>query len=65
MITRISDRLGYEARDKITGYTGKIVAYAVYITGEQSVLVAGLDTTGRPIEEWINTERIDLIDLID
>lgn len=53
------DWLNKTVRDAITGYTGTITAYAVYATGEERCLVEGIDTTGRPIEWWLDVKRIE------
>ena len=49
---------GTEVTDRTTGYSGKITAYTVYDIGMVLYLVECIDTTGRPIEEWINAERL-------
>lgn len=52
----------YEYEEKVvdvsTGYTGKIIGKCEYQTGEVSYLVAGIDSTGRPVEDWIHEKRL-------
>lgn len=53
----VEDLLGREVTDSITGYTGKATGVATYIKGPSMVLVEGLDSTGRPMSDWILEER--------
>lgn len=45
--------------DKVTGYEGKVTAVCSYY-GErpQSYLVESVDSTGRPIEQWVDEQRL-------
>lgn len=45
--------------DKVTGYTGKVTAVCGYY-GERptSYLVESVDSTGRPIEQWVDESRL-------
>lgn len=46
--------------DSVTGYHGKVTAHITYYgMRENSYLVEGLDSTGRPITEWIDCNRCD------
>jgi hypothetical protein len=47
-----------EVKDIVTGYCGKITGRVEYVTGEKQYLVASIDHTGRPIEEWIHEDRL-------
>jgi hypothetical protein len=47
-----------EVKDIVTGFCGKITGRVEYVTGEKQYLVASIDSTGRPIEEWIHDERL-------
>jgi len=51
---------GTTVTDTNTGYSGKITARAEYNIGTILYLVESVDTTGRPIEQWINSERIEV-----
>ena len=51
-------KLRDHVKDIYTGYEGVITARAEYATGEVSYLVEGIDSTGRPIEEWCNETRL-------
>lgn len=45
--------------DCITGYTGKVTAYAHYYGKEPDrYMVEGIDTTGRPISDWYEAHRL-------
>lgn len=45
--------------DIITGYRGKVTAYSFYYGHDSAMYrVEGKDDTGRPVEEWINAERL-------
>lgn len=50
--------LGETVKDINTGYQGKITARCEYITDKRNYLVENVDTTGRPIEWWIEEERL-------
>lgn len=50
--------LGESVKDVNTGYSGKITARCEYITDRRSYLVENIDTTDRPIEWWIEEERL-------
>ena len=51
---------GMKVIDKRTGYSGCIAGRAEYDTGHILYLVSGISTTGEPIEEWIESERIEV-----
>lgn len=57
-----NEYLGKKAKDKITGYEGKITAYAEYLTEPPRVLIESVDTTKRPVEWWSNLDRLVLSD---
>ena len=46
--------------DTNTGYSGKVTGRAEYDTGEILYLVENIDSTGNPIERWINEKRIEI-----
>lgn len=50
--------LGDTVKDTNTGYHGKITARCEYITDKRNYLVENIDTTGRPIEHWVEEERL-------
>ena len=50
--------LGETVKDVNTNYHGKITARCEYITDRRSYLVENIDTTDRPIEWWIEEERL-------
>lgn len=50
--------LGKMVMDIETGFEGKVTAYAEYSTGMKQLLVESIDRTGRPIECWIDINRI-------
>lgn len=51
-----------KVKDELTGYSGTVTAVAVYATGETRLLVENVDSTGRPIEWWIDATRTIAID---
>lgn len=57
----MSEFLGKRVKDKITGYTGIVTAYCVYLYEGGKVLVEWIDSTGRPIEWWFNIQRIEVL----
>jgi len=50
--------VGKTVVDTETNMVGKVTAFACYATGYKTVLLSGLDTTGRPIEQWVELQRI-------
>lgn len=44
--------------DRLTQYIGKITARVEYENGDISYLVESIDSTGRPVEEWIREDRL-------
>ena len=52
--------LGKTGINKANGYEGKITMYAENLIGEDMVMLEGLDTTGRPISEWVGIERVEV-----
>ena len=44
--------------DIYNGYKGFVTAYAIYNTGYEQVLVESIDSTGRPISDWLDIRRI-------
>lgn len=50
---------GEMVMDTVTGYVGKVTAYADYYgKREAQYLVEGIDSTGRPIEWWVPENRV-------
>lgn len=50
--------LGENVVDNITGLSGTITAAAIYITRQPCYLLETSDSTGRPIEWWIDEDRL-------
>ncbi len=48
-------------RDIVTGLEGTITGYWISMTGSDRVLLESMDTTGRPVEQWVDVERLELI----
>lgn len=44
--------------DNVTTMTGVVTARVEYLTSENRYLVEGVDSTGRPIEWWIDENRL-------
>mgnify|MGYP003290568314 CR=1 FL=1 len=53
---------GLTVRDTVTGYVGKVTAKCDYF-GKRPLqyLVEGCDGTGRPIEWWIDFNRLEVV----
>lgn len=47
-----------KVQDTVTGYTGTVTARAEYHGDISRYLVESVDTTGRPIQEWISEDRL-------
>lgn len=53
---------GEEVFDKVTKYCGKVTGYVHYFDRKPGqYLVESIDTTGRPIEEWIEEGRVEKV----
>lgn len=52
---------GTEVVDTLTGFTGRITGYADYFGHRPATaLVETIDTTGRPVEWWVELDRLRL-----
>lgn len=48
--------------DVVTGYTGKVTGHASYYGNRpEAYLVENVDSTGRPIEMWIDANRLQIL----
>ena len=47
-------QLGQTVKDNVTGFVGKVTARCEYLSGQPRVMAVGIDSTGRPIEYWID-----------
>lgn len=54
------DWLNKKVKYTVNGYIGTVTAYAIYSNGQEQILVEGIDTAGRPIEWWINTQYAEI-----
>lgn len=53
---------GDKVKDMATGYIGRVTAKCDYYNEKPSqYLVENIDTTGRPIEQWVDSTRLKLI----
>ena len=50
---------GDKVKDRVTNYVGYITAVCIYDSGEIQYRVEGMDTTGRPIADWIDEYRLE------
>lgn len=59
MSIRVDWNKDAKVMDKVTGYTGKVTAICDYY-GERpkSYLVESVDSTGRPVEQWVDEQRL-------
>ena len=48
--------------DSIMGYRGTITCAAIYCTGRKTYLVENVDHVSRPVEWWIEEERLEKLD---
>lgn len=54
-------KYGDVVEDSVTGLKGKITAYISYYDMKPTqYYVEGIDSTGRPIEDWIDVYRLHL-----
>lgn len=56
------DAIGRAGRDKITGFTGTIIAHVDYISGCSQFLIApSVDSSGKKSEsEWFDEQRVEV-----
>lgn len=51
---------GQQVHDKVTGFCGKVTGYVDYYgIRPKQYLVESIDTTGRPIEQWVEENRLE------
>jgi len=53
-------QLGAKVKDSVTGFVGTVTARCEYLHHDPQVLAEGIDTTGRPIEQWIKESRAEV-----
>lgn len=53
--------IGRQAKNIVTGFSGEITGYWIGKTGSDRVLLEAVNTTGSPVEFWVDLERIELI----
>lgn len=58
----MQEYLRKKVKYKINGFVGTCTAYAVYDDGRTLLFLEGIDTTGRPIEHWIDINYSELIE---
>lgn len=60
------DGFAFDLLDKVTdsvsGFGGAITGMARHLHHPRQYLVEGLDTTGRPISEWLAEERLTKVE---
>lgn len=50
---------GAKVGDRVTGYSGKVTSYwYTYGKTEDKYMVESIDETGRPIEQWVDANRL-------
>lgn len=49
--------LGTQRTDTESKFRGTVTAVAFYTHGSARIELTGIDSTGRPIEYWVNFER--------
>lgn len=56
-------KYGDTVRDIVTGFYGNVTGYADFYGKQQpQYLVETVDTTGRPIEQWVTANRLEKCD---
>ena len=54
---------GYKVKDKVTGFTGIVTGYVDYYRKRTNqMLVESIDKTGRPVEHWVDVNRIVVLE---
>lgn len=53
-------QLGAKVKDSVTGFVGTVTARCEYLDNPPQVLAEGIDSTGRPISQWINESRAEV-----
>ena len=54
--------IGKQGEDINTGYKGKITGFFVNDLKRQEFLIESIDTTGRPITQWVDVKRVKIIE---
>ena len=57
--------LGNKYRDKLLQVEGIAVASACYLTGCDQLKITFNDTTGRPVEHWIDVVQVEGVEVED
>jgi len=52
--------LGATYKDTNTGAVGKCTAMTEYVTGYRAVQLSGVDSTGRPMDWWVDVQALEL-----
>ena len=55
------EMLKKKVKDQTTGYEGTVTAVCEYYDGRISYLVENIDNTGRPVEWWVQSDRIVIV----
>ena len=58
----MTEMLGKKATDKVTGISGTITGYCVYLHGNDAVLVERLDKDGEHQFCWWDRDRLRIAD---
>jgi len=59
MGTNLKFSYGELVSDSVTGFTGKVTGFAYYYEKSPcSFRVEAIDTTGRPIDIWVEEQRL-------
>lgn len=54
--------IGKKFKDTVTDFVGTCTGYWMTATGNDRILLEGIDTTGRPIDFWIDIDRVIICD---
>jgi hypothetical protein len=53
--------LGNIVRDVVTQFEGTVTGLATYLHEKPQARVEGIDSTGRPITDWVVLDRLTII----
>ena len=50
--------LGKKYKDTVTNFVGTCTGYWIRANGTDRILLEDIDTTGRPIDFWVDVDRV-------
>lgn len=52
-------KMGDAAKDSVTGFRGIVTGVWHSISSPDRYLIEGIDSTGRPIDMWVDEDRVE------